>query len=523
LEKEIKELTAAIKEEEDMRKKENDDYLAAKDEMTKAIAALQKAVDTMTAGTEGSFLHMSKGLKKALQVGKGFLAKKDIAALFQAAQPADVPDADWDKLNQEATFKQKYTKRSGEIQEILAEMLQTFTDNLAEAEAAEKKAAGDSSKLLQGKNDALSTAQTALRDQAGENGARGESKADSEEQKRDMEGQNTRDEGYIGDTQASCATKADEWAERKRLRAEEKASIQQAIATLRSDDARDLFKKSFDSHGASFVQTSALVRKVEHHPVLKNALSLLKTTAVKSGDVRLLLIAQKHAGQSMSKGDPFGPVIEDIDGFIADLKKEEEADMAEKEMCEKERAERTAKVQIHSKQIDMSTAVIGRLTEHIAASQKQVDGINSRSRRTKTPRRRRLRSVTRRRSSTARASTMTLRRARWWRTRSRSSRASTRTTSSTHPASFRFVHRRRRSLARPRRLRRARGVTRTRVPPARPAVSLLSWKGSRRTSRRISAPQTRRNLTLRRRTISSAPTSSSRFPSSRAPGPTSSR
>merc|ERR1719238_2065525 len=102
---------------------------------------------------------------------------------------------------------------------------------------------------------------------------------------KDMEDQNTRDEGYISDTQASCATKADEWAERKRLRAEEKASIQQAIATLRSDDARDLFKKSFDSHGALFLQTSASVRKVEHHPKLANALSLLKTTAVKSGDV----------------------------------------------------------------------------------------------------------------------------------------------------------------------------------------------------------------------------------------------
>merc|ERR1719454_2242399 len=89
--------------------------------------------------------------------------------------------------------------------------------------------------------------------------------------------------------------------------------------------------------------------------------------------MRLLLLAQSHAGQ---KGDPFGPVIKDIDGFIADLKKEEESDMAEKEMCEKERAERTQKVQIYSKQIDMSTAVIGRLTEHIAASQKQVDQIN---------------------------------------------------------------------------------------------------------------------------------------------------
>jgi hypothetical protein len=375
LEKEIKDLQASIKEEEDMRAKEYDDYVAAKDEMTKAIAALEKAVDTMAKGTEGSFLHMTRGLKKAMKVGKGFLAKKDIAALFQAAQPEDVPDADWEKLNREATFKQKYTKRSGEIQEILAEMLQTFKDNLAEAEAAETKAADDSKTLLKGKNDALDDKQNALRDQAGENGARGESKADSEEQVRDMSDQNTRDEGYIADTQASCATKADEWGERKRLRKEEKASIAQAIATLRSDDARDLFKKSFDSHGALFVQTSALVRKVEHqHPTLMNGLAQMKRAAVKSGDMRLLLLAQSHAGKM--GGDPFGPVIKDIDGFLADLKKEEEADMAEKAMCEKERSERTQKVQIFSKQIDMSTTVIGRLTEHIAENQKQVDSIN---------------------------------------------------------------------------------------------------------------------------------------------------
>merc|ERR1719269_550508 len=89
--------------------------------------------------------------------------------------------------------------------------------------------------------------------------------------------------------------------------------------------------------------------------------------------MRLLLLAQSHAGQ---KGDIFGPVVKDIDGFLADLKKEEEADMAEKAMCEKERSERTQKVQIFSKQIDMSTTVIGRLTEHIADSQKQVDAIN---------------------------------------------------------------------------------------------------------------------------------------------------
>merc|ERR1719388_712466 len=78
----------------------------------------------------------------------------------------------------------------------------------------------------------------------------------------------------------------------------------------------------------------------------------------------------------MVKEDPFAAVTKDIDGFLAELKKEEESDMAEKEMCEKERSERTQRVQIYSKQIDKSTEVIGRLSEHIAASQKQVDAIN---------------------------------------------------------------------------------------------------------------------------------------------------
>ena len=59
--------------------------------------------------------------------------------------------------------------------------------------------------------------------------------------------------------QSACETKAADWAERKRLRSEEIASINEAISVLRSDDARDTFKKSFDSQ--SFIQ---LEKKHDH-------------------------------------------------------------------------------------------------------------------------------------------------------------------------------------------------------------------------------------------------------------------
>jgi hypothetical protein len=373
-EEEIKELKKSIAEETAMREEENTNYVAALDEMTKAIAALEKAVDVMSAGApvEEGLVSMKTSLTKAVNLGKGFLAQRDVSTLLKALQP-DVPDADWDKLNQDATFKMKYTSRSGEIQDILAEMLTTFKDNKEEAINAETKAADDSKKLLEAKEEALSTAESALRAQAGENGARGESKAECEEEKRDLEEANTRDEGYIADTKTTCAAKAGEWDERKRIRAEEIASIQQAIHVLRSDDARDVFKSSLESQG--FIQRQQVKVRHVHHAQHKRGVNRLRELALKSGDPRVLMLAQKiRAGKA---DDPFAAVTESVDEMILDLKKEGEADMAEKEMCELERSRNTQKVREYSKRIDMSTHVVERLTQLIADKQKQIDEIDA--------------------------------------------------------------------------------------------------------------------------------------------------
>merc|ERR1719217_1560113 len=108
--------------------------------MDKAIAALESAVATLeTAQTNGTALNsMSSELKKIAKLGSAFLAKKDVQGLMKALQP-DVPDADWEKLNREATFKQKYQSRSGNILDILKDMTATFIDNRDAAIEAEEK------------------------------------------------------------------------------------------------------------------------------------------------------------------------------------------------------------------------------------------------------------------------------------------------------------------------------------------------------------------------------------------------
>merc|ERR1719482_2281561 len=165
--------------------------------------------------------------------------------------------ADWEKLNADPEFKMKYKARSGEIQNVLSDMLDAFKANLNNTEAVETKAVADFDSLMSAKNGQLDTAKSALLDKSAETGARATALSDSKEEKEDKEGQNDRDEGFVSSTKAACETKADEWAVRTKLRNEEIIAISEAIQVIHSDDARDLFKKSFDKvTPSSFIQVA---------------------------------------------------------------------------------------------------------------------------------------------------------------------------------------------------------------------------------------------------------------------------
>merc|ERR1719311_1618896 len=344
-----------------MRDKEHEDFLAAKDEMDKAIAALKSAIEVLAEGTAPAMLVSS--IKRVMRVGQGFLAKNDLSELHKIL---DVPTADWKKLNREATFKKKYEARSGGIQDILADMLKTFEDNLEEATAAEEKAAADFDALMEAKKEQLSTAKQALLDKSGEKGARGEALATSKEEKKDLEGQNERDEGYLADTKSTCETRAKEWDERKKLRAEEIAAIQEAIGILHSDDARDTFKKSFDSQGLFFTQMGELRHRHPHKGQQKSALSLMRTLASTTKDVRIAAVVAAlqpkiPEGDEITDevaADPFKEVIKMIDDIIAELETEEGDDLKTKEQCESERMENTQEAKRVAKEIDTNVQTI---------------------------------------------------------------------------------------------------------------------------------------------------------------------
>merc|ERR1719453_1180631 len=252
-------LNAELEKNADIRNKEHEDYLAAKDEMEKAIAALEKAVDvlgTTTASmTEGELLSTKFDVRKVLDLGKSMLSDKD-AKFLEKALDSETPDVDWKKLNRKATFKMQYKGRSFKIQEILADMLQTFQDNLADAETKESDTEAAYQKLKEAKMSEKDATEKAATDMAAETAARNLALQESNEERDLLTTQKENDEKFIEEAETAWAQKMSEWKERKRLRTEELASISKAIGILTSDDARDLSKKSFDSQGYLFLQRS---------------------------------------------------------------------------------------------------------------------------------------------------------------------------------------------------------------------------------------------------------------------------
>jgi hypothetical protein len=268
-------------------------------------------------------------------------------------------------------------------------MLKTFEDNLLAATEAEDKAKADFDALMTAKKDQLSQAKQALLDKTGEKGARGEALATSKQEKEDLEAQNERDQGYLADTKSTCETRAEEWATRKKLRAGEVAAIGEAISILRSDDARDTFKKSFDSQGFFFTQLNEIRHRNPTRGRAHTALSLLKTLGKTTKDLQLTKLISNledlaeqpkeegPPGAEVDEADPFKAVLQLIDDVIAELDTEEATDIKNKEECEKERMDNTQSAKVVSKEIDTNVETMDRLTEEIEAAMKTVEEIKA--------------------------------------------------------------------------------------------------------------------------------------------------
>mmetsp|Transcript_141499 Transcript_141499/g.271619 ORF Transcript_141499/g.271619 Transcript_141499/m.271619 type:complete len:741 (-) Transcript_141499:95-2317(-) len=372
LEKEISTLQSELSTAEAQRKSEKQDYDAAKAEMDAAIDALDEAISGLENATSGalvqarSILERRWSFEKALALGRGVLSDADVKYLHKAMN-GQVPEVDWNKLNRKADFKMKYKARSGEIISTLKSLLSTFTANRDEATDRETKAAASYDTLKGKKEQMLGEAQDALTALELENGARGMNKEEAQQEIDALNAQVTADKTFISDTNTAFDTKKQEWEARKEVRNKEITAISQAIAVLHSDDARDLFKKSFQSQGYTFMQLHA-----ESPRAVQRAASIVANLAAASPQDGQLALLARLARNEPTESEAIAQVVSMIDSMVTQLNADEAKDLTDKETCETDLSTIASEAKATANKVDEESESITRDSEKVVTLQKEA-------------------------------------------------------------------------------------------------------------------------------------------------------
>merc|ERR1719440_2498571 len=158
----------------------------------------------------------------------------------------------------QSPHKGAYETQSGAIQGILADMMDSFTRDYASNDEEEKAKQKDFDALIKTKTEDLKSLEKALTDKTMNEGDDVKQLATDQKEREETEDELKATEEFLETTTDACKAKADEWAERSRLRTEELAGMNQAIDILTSDSAKGTFATAVDTF-VQLGQTKKLV------------------------------------------------------------------------------------------------------------------------------------------------------------------------------------------------------------------------------------------------------------------------
>merc|ERR1719316_1431061 len=231
----------------------------------------------------------------------------------------------------QSPHKGAYETQSGAIQGILADMMDSFTRDYASNDEEEKAKQADFDALMKTKTDDLKKLEKALTDKTMNEGDDVKQLATDQKEREETEDELKATEEFLETTIDACKSKADEWAERSRLRTEELAGMNEAIDILTSDTAKGTFTTAVDT----FVQLSQQKKlQKAHHSTAKRIMKTVKAEVAPQQVTQLQTNAK--AAQGMKA---FEKVQHDIEVMEDDLREEGMEDIKIKAHCDNERRE----------------------------------------------------------------------------------------------------------------------------------------------------------------------------------------
>merc|ERR1719316_1808281 len=343
LEKEVADNQAALDKATELRRKELAEFNAEEKDVLASINALKAAITVLSKHHGGSLLQvqMSQASAEMFQVAtmlqhemtkhadmlQGVFTrtqKKKLAAFIQSPETYFNVDPRFvglqDYFDAEPTFKQSYAPASGEIFGILKQMKETFESNMSQSQKDELENAKAYEDLKAAKEAEIAAGQEAIDTKTQELATTDEKLAQSKQDLEDTRTTLSEDEQFLMILKEKCQMTDQEWEERQKTRQLEMEAVSKALAFLTSDEAHDLFTKTFNP---------ALVEKEnsKHAKRRMAASKVLSTVAKKFGNPQLTALA------TSVRLDAFTKVKEAIDDMIAALLKEKQDEIKLKDFC----------------------------------------------------------------------------------------------------------------------------------------------------------------------------------------------
>merc|ERR1719199_1015016 len=199
-------------------------------------------------------------------------------------------------------------------------MKESFEENLAELQKEERANIRAFEELKAAKETEISAGQDQIDAKTQENADGDEKLAQNKEDLEDTKKTLAEDEAFLAMLKEKCASTDSEWEERQKTRQLEMEACSKALAVLSSDEAHDLFTKTFNP--------SLLQKENSMHSKRRaQASELLSAVARKMNNPRLATLAVRV------RLDAFTRVKKAIDDMVAQLLKEKEDEIKHKDFC----------------------------------------------------------------------------------------------------------------------------------------------------------------------------------------------
>jgi len=316
LEKEVAENQEALDQATALRQKELAEFNAEEKDALQAIGALKSAVTVLSKHNAGAFVQVPASHLQGIASTLEYQIQKH-ASLFQGVLTHS------ERRTIAAFVQTGYAPQSGEIFGILKQMKETFEENLSTSQKEEHENQKAYEELKAAKTDEIKAGQDQIDAKTDELATTDEKLAESKEDLEDTKNSLSADEEFLVMLKGKCSSTDAEWEERQKTRQLEMEACSKALAVLSSDDAHDLFTKTFNP---AFVQVESSSRSARRN----QAASVLAAVAKKVNNPRLSALATKV------RLDAFTKVKKAIDDMVAQLLKEKEDEIKHKDFCVEE-------------------------------------------------------------------------------------------------------------------------------------------------------------------------------------------